>query len=41
MNTIQTIRAIWQTVPLSEKLGAIGFAFGFPLIMLGLALIAP
>ena len=41
MTTIQTIRAIWNSQPFSEKLAGITVAIGLPLLILALAVITP
>lgn len=41
MKTLKAIAALWKSQPLSEKIGAVLFVFGFPLLILGLMVIAP
>lgn len=41
MTALETIRAIWKSQPLSEKLAGIAVAIGFPLFLLALAVITP
>lgn len=41
MTTFQTIRALWNAQPTSEKLVGIAVAIGFPLLLLALAVITP
>ncbi len=41
MNTFQTIRALWNAQPTSEKLAGLAVALGLPLVMLGFAVVMP
>lgn len=41
MTTFQTIRALWNAQPTSEKLAGIAVILGLPLLMLGFAVVTP
>lgn len=41
MTTFQTIRAIWNAQPNSEKLAGFAVVFGLPILFLGFALVTP
>ena len=41
MTAFQTIRALWNAQPTSEKLAGVAVAFGLPLLMLGFAVVTP
>ena len=41
METINLIRAIWNSQPNSEKIGGLIFAIGFPILLTAFAVILP
>ena len=41
MTAFETIRALWNAQPTSEKLAGVAVAFGLPLLMLGFAVVTP
>ena len=41
MSTLQTIKAIWISQPLSEKIAGVVTAIAFPILMIFLAAVAP
>ncbi len=36
-----TVRAVWATMPLSERIGGMVFAVAFPVLILAFALVLP